>query len=157
MEDSKSNRFEICDKDDDEVEFTVKFDSLDDVYQAADDLLQLKSVYRLMKKVRDLRSLCQTDDKQTFIPKEGEEIPKARWVTLAAAASFPNGVPRKLIMERLGLSTSQLNAYCTSKNNPTSKYLYVDSEMIYIIPEGSDWVMGLLKKDDQIEKEVDQS
>lgn len=155
MEDSRSNRFEICDEDEDEVEFTVRFDSLDDVYQAADDLLQLKSVYRLMKIVRDLRNLCQTDDGQIYIPKEGEEIPKARWVTLAAAASFPNGVPRKLIMERSGLSASQLIAYCTSKNNPTSKYLHVDSEMIYIIPEGIDWVMGLLKKDGQIEEEVE--
>ena len=155
MEDSSSNRFEICDEDEDEVEFTVKFDSLDDVYQAADDLLQLKSVYRLMKIVRDLRNLCQTDDGRTFIPKKGEEIPKARWVTLAAAASFPNGVPRNLIMEGSGLSAAKLNAYCTSKNNPTSRYLHADSEMIYIIPEGIDWVMGLLKKDGQIQEEVD--
>lgn len=155
MEDSSPNRFEICDEDEDEVEFTVRFDSLDDVYQAVDDLLQLKSVYRLMKKVRDLRNLCQTNDGRTFIPKKGVEIPKARWVTLAAAASFPNGVPRKLITERSSLSAAQLNAYHASKNNPTSRYLYADSEMIYIIPEGIDWVMGLLKKDGQIQEEVD--
>lgn len=155
MEDSSSNRFEICDENEDEVEFTVKFDSLEDVYQAVDDLFQLKSVYRLMKIVRDLRKLCQTNDGWTFIPQKEDEIPKARWVTLAAAASFPNGVPRKLIMEGSGLSAAKLNAYCTSKNNPTSKYLYVDSEMIYIIPEGIDWVMGLLKKDGQIEEEAE--
>jgi len=157
MEDSSSNRFEICDKDEDEVEFTVRFDSLDDVYQAADDLLQLKSVYRGMKIVRDLWNLCEINVSGVFIPKKSIEIPKARWVTLAAAASFPNGVPRNLIMEGSGLTAAKLNAYCTSKNNPTSRYLYADSEMIYIIPEGIDWVMGLLKKDGQIEEEVDQA
>ena len=78
-------------------------------------------------------------------------------MTLAAAASFPNGVPRELIMERSGLSAAKLNAYCTSKNNPTSRYLYTDSGMIYIIPEGVDWLIGLLKKDSKIKEEVDKS
>ena len=157
MEDSSSNRFEICDESEDAVEFTVKFDSLDDAYQAADDLLQLKSVYKLMKKVRDLRNLCQTNDKRIFIPMKSVKIPKARWITLAAAASFPNGVPSKLIIERASLNAAQLNAYCTSKNNPTSKYLYVDGDLIYVIPEGVDWVIGLLKKGGILEEKTAKS
>ncbi|MHA2322400.1 MAG: hypothetical protein ACXACG_12180 [Candidatus Thorarchaeota archaeon] len=142
---SSKRKYEVCERNDKGIEFKVVFESLEEVHDALLELQNMKQAFELQGTIQTLRGRCDTSDGKVYIPNDLQKLPKARWVMLAAAASFPNGVPIKQPLKRLGIDNAALSAYCTSKNNPTSKYLYIRDEMIFTNPEGITWVDGLLK------------
>ena len=145
MKDSGTRKYEVCEKSDKGIEFKVVFDSLDEVQEALMDLQTLKQAYELRGTIQSLRDRCDSLDGKIYIPNDQQELPKARWVMLAAAASFPKGVPIDQPLKKLGIDKAALNAYCTSKNNPTSKYLYIKDDKVHTSPSGITWVQGLLE------------
>jgi hypothetical protein len=142
---SNSRRYEVSDRNNEGMEFKVSFESLDEVQDALSDLQTMKQAYDLQGTIQSLRNRCDTFDGLVYIPNDRQQLPKARWVMLAAAASFPKGVPIEQPLKKLGINKSALNAYCTSKNNPTSKYLYIIDEIVFTKPEGITWVDNLLR------------
>ena len=152
MDVSKISFFEICRKSEDGTEFRVRFDSVEDALEAVGRLSRVTAVYELRHTIYRLRNLCQTLDRSIFYPKSDVDLPKARWMTVAAASSFPRGIPMQTIVENSDLTPKSINAYCTSKNNPTHEHLYLEGDKVYITPEGIRWVVALLEKDGQIEK-----
>jgi len=137
-------RLAICERREDGVEFRVLFDSVDDVNSAIDDLQRMKLAYSVRDEIHELRKRCSTTDGVAYYPRDDATLPKARWVMLAAAASFPSGVPVSLVVKKLHVSPEQLSAYCTSKNNPTSRYLYMKEDKVHTKPEGIPWLKTLL-------------
>ena len=152
MDVSKISFFEICRKSEDGTEFRVRFDSVEDALEAVERLSRVAAAYELRHIIYRLRNLCQTLDGRVFCPKSDVDLPKARWMTVAAASSFPRGVPMQTVVENSDLTLKSINAYCTSKNNPTHEYLDIEGDMVYITPEGIRWVVALLEKDCQIER-----
>ena len=144
MEAHEMRRLAICERTEDGVEFSVLFDSVDDVYSAVDDLHRMRLAYSIRDDIQELRKRCTTTDGVVYYPKDDTTLPKARWVMLAAAASFPRGVPVSLVVKKLRVSSEQLSAYCTSKNNPTSRYLYMKEDSVHTKPEGIPWLVTLL-------------
>ena len=142
---SGKRKYEVCERNDKGIEFKVVFDSLDEVQDALLDLQTMKQAYELQGTIQALRERCDTVDGEVYIPNPQQNLPKARWVMLAAAASFPKGVPIEEPLKKLGIEKAALQAYCTSKNNPTSKYLYIRDEQVFTNPEGITWVDNLLK------------
>ena len=150
---SESNKqFEIKIRDNERNEIVVKFEEVMDTMQAIDELFRVKGAIEKRDSIHRIREICETTDSQVYIPRDGKDLQKARWVSVATSASYPNGVPVELILAKTGLSSTELSAYCTSKNNPTSKYLYSDGKSIFMKPDGIGWLLKLLEKDDQIEK-----
>jgi hypothetical protein len=142
---SKKRKYEVCERNEKGLEFKVCFDSIDEIQDALLDLQTMKRAYELQGTIQSLRERCGTSDGKAYIPSDDQKLPKARWVMLAAAASFPNGVPIDQPLKKLDIEKAALHAYCTSKNNPTSRYLYIKDEMVFTNPEGITWVDGLLK------------
>jgi hypothetical protein len=142
---SRKRRYEVCERNDKGIEFKVVFESLDEVQDALLDLQTMKQSHELYGTIRSLQERCDTSDGRVYIPNDQQELPKARWVMLAAAASFPKRVPIEQPLKKLGINKDALNAYCTSRNNPTSKYLYIDDGKVYTKPSGITWVDSLLK------------
>ena len=145
MENSGKRKYEVCEKNDKGIEFKVIFDSLDEVQDALLDLHTMKQACELQGTIQSLRERCDSPDGIIYIPNDQQELPKARWVMLSAAASFPKGVPVDQPLKKLGIDKAALNAYCTSKNNPTSKYLYIKNDKIYTSSSGITWVQSLLE------------
>ncbi|MHA1862787.1 MAG: hypothetical protein ACTSWA_03380, partial [Candidatus Thorarchaeota archaeon] len=144
------DRFEIRLKSETGEEFVVSFSNPEDSMKSIDALLRVKGAFEKRDSILQIKTLCQTDDERVYFPKDGLDLPKARWVSVAAAASFPVGIPVTLITTKTSLKPNEISAYCTSKNNPTSRYLCMEGGPVFIFPEGIDWVLGLLKKDSQI-------
>lgn len=138
-------RYEVKEKIDNKTELKVVFDSLADIQDALSDLQVMRTAYALQSTIQSLRARCESPNGVYYIPASNQELPKARWVMLAAAASFPNGVPVSEPLEKLGISKSALDAYCTSKNNPTSEYLNIKDNMIFTTSGGISWVQNLLE------------
>ena len=143
MENLHCRKYEILEKNSDGIEFKVFFDSLDEVMDALRDLRTMRESYDLEATIRNLQNLCESVNGRVFMPTK-DDLPKARWVMLSAAASYPNGVPTSIPMDKLGINKAALQAYCSSKNNPTSKYLYIDNDLIFTNAEGIPWVAELL-------------
>lgn len=133
-------------------EFKVTFTSIDEAHNAICDLEYLILAQDLYPTIKRLRNLCTTQNQEVYYPKSDIDLPKARWIMVTAAASYPRGIPISLVLDSIEITQAQLNAYCTSKNNPTSKYLHTDGGLIYISLDGIDWLIELLEKDKQIEK-----
>lgn len=144
MEKSHSRKYEILERNSNGIEFKVFFQSLDEVLDAFRDLSTMREAYNLQGIIQNLQNLCESGDGEIFIPTDNS-LPKARWVMLSAAASYPKGVPIRIPLEKLSIDNSTLSAYCTSKNNPTSRYLYIRDEKVFTKPDGISWVDGLLK------------
>lgn len=151
MGEPSRNSFEIIRRSEDNTEFHVRFDSLEEVLEAIDELSTAIAAYELRHFIYRLREICQTSDEMIFYPQSDIDLPKARWITVTAAASFPRGVSISSIQENSDLKAKEVHAYCTSKNNPSSKYLYIVKGIMHIKSEGIMWVIGLLEKDGQIE------
>ena len=148
-----SNEFnhEVRSTSEDGMTFVVRFMDKNDVFEALNRLMTIKFAYEHRFDIRRIREICQSEDNRVFFPLNDVNLPKARWVSVSAAASYPHGVPVDEISARTGLKSSEISAYCTSKNNPTSEYLHSDKGLIYFSAEGYNWLIGLLEKDKQIE------
>lgn len=157
MPNKDTKHFEIKLINEEKQEFTVSFTSSAESLDAIDSLLRIKSAVEKRDTIIRIRVICYTEDNHIFFPEDSANLPKARWVSVSAAASYPRGVPVDEIVTRTGLTPGKVSAYCTSKNNPTSKYLYKEDRAVFINPEGIDWLFGLLKKDKQIDEDGDRS
>ncbi len=141
---SNKRKYELCERNDQGIEFKVVFESLEEVYDALLELQTMKQAYELQGTIQSLRERCETSDGKSYTPTDDQKLPKARWVMLAAAASFPNGVLITKPLKKLGITNDALSAYCTSKNNPTSKYLYIRDDKVFSNSKGITWVNSLL-------------
>ncbi|MGV9104088.1 MAG: hypothetical protein ACOC3C_08245 [Candidatus Thorarchaeota archaeon] len=138
MSHSNEFKFEIHNVQDGD-EIIVKFSSANEAIHALDELAKVREAYQTHSDRQAIRSICILRDDEIYLPKEEISLPKVRWITVAAAASYPQGIPLTLSQEKTGLSQSAISAYCTSENNPTSEYLYTDGESIHINAEGVGW------------------
>ncbi len=152
MSDKEAKRFKIKVRNEDKQEFSVSFTEAEESLEMIEELNRIKGVYEKHKTILRIRGICKTEDNALYYPDESTKLPKARWVTVSAAASYPRGVPVNEIVSRAGLTPDEVSAYCTSKNNPTSNYLSKKDGAGFITPDGIDWLFGLLKKDKQIEE-----
>jgi len=154
MEVIKTNdqiELELKTTSEDGVEFIVRFSGYENIINAFDRLDWMKSAYRFKNDAKKIRTICQTNDGRIFYPIQKTNLPKARWAFVTAVASFPIGVPVDFILEKTGLSSSELSSYCTSKKNPSYKYFFIDSGLLQVHPDGIGWVYKNLIKDGQIE------
>jgi hypothetical protein len=155
MADNEKNRFEIKLVNKEKQEFSVSFTEVKESLDVIEDLLTVKGTLEKQPLIKKIRDICQNEDDILFFPNNKIILPKARWVSVSAAASYPRGVPIDDIVSRTDLTSEKVSAYCTSKNNPTSRYLFRRGDEIFISPDGIDWLFGLLKKDKQIEEVED--
>ncbi|MGY5881770.1 MAG: hypothetical protein RTV31_16085 [Candidatus Thorarchaeota archaeon] len=146
-------RFELHSNIDDNITLVVRFADALETMTALDELDTIKSIHRLRKTILRIKKICQTEDGLVYYPKDKVDLPKARWVTVSVSASYPNGVPVDFLLSKSGLSAAEFSAYHTSKNNPTSKYLFVQDNLMKITPEGITWLLNLLEKNKQLETE----
>lgn len=151
MSNGNGFEFELSEKYNDKT-ITVRFRDSSYTMRALDELSRIKSEYELRSTRTRIRSICVLSHDDVYIPRGDVSLPKARWLTVSAAASYPNGVPIDTIVQHSELTEAEISAYCTSKNNPTSEYLETRDENIEITPSGMEWVLGLLEKDNQLEK-----
>lgn len=147
--------FEIHSKIDENTICVVKFAQASEAMIALDELDKILMIRKLREMILAIRTICMTEDTIVYIPKDDVDLPKARRVTVSVSATYPNGVPIDIILRTTGLKPAELSAYYSSKNNPTSKYLYVSGNLLHIRPEGISWLFGLLRKDKQIVFESD--
>ena len=108
---SGKRKYEVCERNDEGIEFKVVFDSLDEVQDALLDLQTMKQAYELQGTIQYLRERCDTSDGEVYIPNPQQNLPKARWVMLSAASSFPKGVPIEEPLKALGIDKAALQAY----------------------------------------------
>ena len=148
-EDSKLS-FEIHSKEVENILFVVKFTNSSDTMNALDELDKIRLMQQMRQSILRIRKICDTDDGAIYYPKRDVELPKARWLSVAAAASYSKGIPIETVLERSELDRKTIGAYCSSINNPTSKYLTVIADIIHINQEGIEWLLNLLVKDKQI-------
>jgi hypothetical protein len=142
-EDSKLS-FEIHSNENEKVSLVVKFSDSSEVMTALDELERIQDTIQMRQSILRIREICDTDDRVIYYPKKDVELPKARWLSVAAAASFSKGIPIETILEKSELDRKTIAAYCTSVNNPTSKYLSIKDDSVMISPEGISWVFSLL-------------
>ncbi|MHA1863236.1 MAG: hypothetical protein ACTSWA_05655 [Candidatus Thorarchaeota archaeon] len=138
---------------DDNTSCVVRFSSASETMAALDELDSIKSIHQLRKTILRIRKICRTEDGLIHYPLDKIELPKARWVTVSVSASYPIGVPVDFLLSKSGLSPGELSAYHSSKNNPTSKYLFVQDGLMKITMDGITWLLSLLEKDKQVEPE----
>lgn len=155
MSDKETKRFKIKLRNEEEQEFNVSFTDAEESLGIIDDLHRVKGAFEKRDLILNIRKICQTEDNRLFFPDDKTNLPKARWVSVSAAASYPRGVPVDEIISRTDLTPEKVSAYCTSKNNPTSKYLFKGDGIVFITPDGIDWLFNLLKKDKQIDEVVE--
>lgn len=151
MPENAEKRFRVMLRSQDGEEFSASFGNVDESLETLEDLLRVRGAFEKRDLILRIRGICETEDERTFFPHAKTNLPKARWVSVAAAASYPRGVLVDDILSRTDLSSEKVSAYCTSKNNPTSKYLYRGGNRVFITPNGIDWLFNLLKKDKQID------
>ena len=132
----------------------MTFTSPDESLDSVDNLLRVKGAVETREAIPRLRELRQTEDNRTLFPDEGSSLPKVRWAAMSAAGSYPRCVSVDEIVSRSGLMSQEISAYCTSKNNPTPKYLYKVDGTVLVRPEGIDWWINLPRKDRQIEEDA---
>lgn len=152
MPNKENKRFKIKLRNEEEQEFSVTFSDAEESIEMIEDLHRVKGAVEKRGTILKIRGICQTEDNHLFFPDVKTNLPKARWVSVSAAASYPRGIPVDEIVTRTDLTPEKVSAYCTSKNNPTSNYLFKRDGAVFITPEGIDWLFGLLKKDKQIEE-----
>ena len=157
MPNEETKRFKIKLGNEEEQEFSVSFIDAEESLEMIEDLHRVKGAFEKRGAILKIRRICQTKDNHLFFPDDKTNLPKARWVSVSAAASYPRGIPVNEIVARTDLTPEKVSAYCTSKNNPTSKYLYKGDGAVFINPEGIDWLFGLLKKDKQIDEDEDRN
>ena len=138
---------------DDNTSCVVRFSDASETMEALDKLDSIKSIHQLRKTILRIRKICRTDDGLVHYPRDEIKLPKARWVTVSVSASYPNGVPVDFLLSKSGLSSDELSAYHSSKNNPTSKYLFIQDNLMKITTDGIIWLLSLLEKDKQVEPE----
>ena len=150
MKENSGVNFEIHSKINDDTSIVVKFQDSSDTMIALDELDNIKSIHEVRQTILRIRNICQTDDGNRFYPKTDVKLPKARWLSVAAAASYSAGIPIDIIVEKSELDRKIVAAYCTSVNNPTSQYLTIIEERVHINSRGVEWLLNLLVKDKQI-------
>lgn len=134
-----------------ETQIVVKFQEANNSLWTMDELAKVKDAYILQSDRSKIRSICIRKDEDVYIPRKDINLPKARWLTVATSASYPNTVLIAAIQKESQLSAKEISAYSTSKNNPSSQYLEIEDGFVRIIPSGIRWVLNLLEKDSQIE------
>jgi hypothetical protein len=155
MPNGEIKRFKIKVRSEDKKEFSVSFTDAEESLDMIEDLERVKGAYEKRSVIMRIIGICKTEDGILFFPTAELGLPGARWVTAAAAASYPRGIPVNEIVSRTDLTSKKVSAYCTSKNNPTSNYLFKKDDAIFITPDGIDWLLCLLRKDKQIGEEVE--
>ncbi len=152
---TKDSRFliELHSIIDDNTSCVVKFSNASETMAALDELDSIKSIHRLRKTILRIRKICRTVDGLVHYPRDEIELPKARWLSVAATASFSVGIPIDTIIEKSALDRKTVAAYCTSVNNPTSEFLTVIEDRVHINSKGIPWLLNLLVKDKQIDDE----
>jgi hypothetical protein len=117
---------------------------------ALDKIDEIRSIMHMRQSILRIRNMCESDDGIVYYPRSDIKLPKARWLSSAAAASFPKGIQIELVLEKSELDRKSIQAYCTSVNNPTSAYLSIKDDIVYINSDGIEWLLSLLVKDKQI-------
>lgn len=153
MNDDLIKSYEIHSKINDDTSIVVKFQDTSSTMTVLDELDGIRSILEMRETIMRIRSICQTDDGNRFYPKTGVKLPKARWLSVAAAASYSVGIPIDIIIEKSEIDRKTIAAYCGSANNPTSEYLTIIDDRVHIDSKGIEWLLNLLIKDKQIEKE----
>lgn len=154
-ENDSSLVFEIQQKVNDEKTIVVKFADSSNAMVALDKLDKINQTIRMRESILRIRSICETDDGIIYYPKANAILPKARWLSVAAAASYSTGIPIDTIVERSKLDRKSIAAYCGSVNNPTSEYLTIIQDNVHIDSKGINWLLNLLVKDKQIQDDTE--
>ncbi len=147
----KSRDRKLRTKINDETTFEVDVSDLQSALTAVKEIDEMKRLYELNQIVNKLRVICETEDGVIYFPSYNEEMAKAKQLTLAAAASFPVGIPLEFLDKMIRIPRRNIIAYCNSKNNPTSRYLRIEENQVFINPDGVSWIFELLKQDGFIE------
>lgn len=155
MNNGQIKSFEIHHKIDDNTLVVVKFQDSSNTMIAFDELDRIISFHKVRQSILMIRSICKTDDGNTFYPIVDIKLPKARWLSVAAAASYPIGIPIDIIIQKSKLDRKTIAAYCSSTNNPTSEYLTIIDDRVSMDFKGIEWLLKLLVKDKQI-KNIEQ-
>lgn len=150
MKEERKLSFEIHFKEDETTSIVAKFFSSSDTMDALDEIDKIRSIRQMKESILKIREICSTDDGRIYYPSLGIELPKARWLAVAAAASYPKGIPIDMVVEKGSLDRKSIAAYCTSANNPTSDFLTVIEDSVHINIRGVEWLFALLMKDGQL-------
>ena len=145
--------FELHSVIDDNTSCVVRFSNASETMIVLNELDSIRMIHQLRRIILRIQEICQTEDGLIYYPKDEIELPKARWLSVAAAASFSVGIPIDSIIEKSELDRKTIAAYCTSANNPTSEYLTIIGDRVHINEKGIEWLLNLLIKDKQIDNE----
>ena len=145
-EDSKNSKFKVRFNDDDSYSVSVRLDSPETALEAAMQAKRIMKLIGMSSCIERLKSVCNQDGGLYIFPKPKGVSDEVR-LTACAAASYPDGFPQDAIKTKLKIADTSRDSYINWDTKESSKYLSYNpsTKMVYVIPEGIEWVCDQLK------------